>query len=103
LSTSIGKQTAKIKFWLGRQLEKKEHTDLAYELYQTAAEIDSSNEKIVDRLNSLKAKISSSSRYDYLIRNKLVTTSQLQEALAIAKKLKKSVDIDVFRMSFPGL
>ena len=86
------KQTAQIKFWLGRQLEKKEHSDLAYELYQTAAEIDSSDETIVDKLNSLKTKISSSSRYDYLVRNNLVTTNQLQEALAIAKKLKKSVE-----------
>ena len=87
------KQTAKIKFWLGRRLEKKEHSDLAYELYQTAAEIDSSNEQIVDKLNSLKTKISSSSRYDYLVRNNLVTTNQLQEALAIAKKLKKSIEL----------
>jgi type II secretory ATPase GspE/PulE/Tfp pilus assembly ATPase PilB-like protein len=86
------KQTANIKYWLGLQLEKKEHTDLAYELYQTAAEIDSSNEEIAEKLNSLKAKISSSSRYDYLIRNKLVTTNQLQEALAISKKLKKSIE-----------
>jgi len=86
------KKTAKIKFWLGLQLEKREHTDLAYELFQTAAEIDSSNEEFVDKLNSLKDKISSSSRYDYLIRNELVTTNQLQEALAISKKLKKSIE-----------
>ena len=86
------KQTARIKFWLGRQLEEKDHADLAYELYQTAAEIDSSNTEILDKLNSLKAKISSSSRYDYLIRNKRVTTAQLQEALTIAKKMKKSVE-----------
>ena len=87
------KQTAKIKFWLGRRLEKKEHSDLAYELYQTAAEIDSSNMAVVEKLNSLKTKISSSSRYDYLVRNKLVTTNQLQEALAIAKKMKKSIEL----------
>ncbi len=86
------KKIAKIKFWLGLQLEQKEHTGLAYELYQTAAEIDSSNEEIVEKLNSLKAKISTSSRYDYLIRNKRVTTNQLQEALTIAKKMRKSVE-----------
>ena len=87
------KQTAQIKFWLGQQLERKEQSDLAYELYQTATEIDSSNMEIVDKLNSLKAKISSSSRYDYLVRNKLVTTTQLQEALVISKKLKKSIEL----------
>jgi len=86
------KETAEIKYWLGLKLEKKDHTDLAYELYETAAEIDPSNREIQDKLESLKAKISSSSRYDYLVRNKIVTTQQLQETLAIAKKMNKSVD-----------
>ena len=86
------KETAELKYWLGLQLEKKDQNDLAYELYETAAEIDPSNKEILDRLNSLKAKISSSSRYDYLLRNKIVNTNQLQEALAIAKKINKSVE-----------
>ena len=58
------KETAELKYWLGLQLEKKDQKDLAYELYETASEIDPSNKEIIDRLNSLKAKISSSSRYD---------------------------------------
>ncbi len=86
------KETAEIKYWLGLQLEKKDHNDLAYELYQTASEIDPSNPEIIDKINSLKAKLSSSSRYDYLVRNKIVTTTQLQEALSIAKKLNKTVE-----------
>jgi type II secretory ATPase GspE/PulE/Tfp pilus assembly ATPase PilB-like protein len=86
------KQTAEIKYWLGLQLEKKDHNDLAYELYETASEIDPSNREIIDKFNSLKAKLSSSSRYDYLIRNKIVTTNQLQEALSIAKKMNKSIE-----------
>jgi type II secretory ATPase GspE/PulE/Tfp pilus assembly ATPase PilB-like protein len=86
------KETAEVKYWLGLQLERKDQNDLAYELYETATEIDPSNKEISDRLESLKAKISSSSRYDYLIRNKIVNTNQLQEALAIAKKMNKSVE-----------
>jgi len=86
------KETAEIKYWLGLQLERKDHNDLAYELYETAAEIDPSNSEITDKLNSLKAKISSSSRYDYLLRNKIVTTNQLQEALALAKKMNRSIE-----------
>ncbi len=86
------KETAQVKFWLGLQLEKKDHYDLAYDLYEAAAAIDPSNTEVVERLNSLKARISSSSRYDYLIRNKIVTTNQLQEALAIAKKMNKSIE-----------
>ena len=86
------KEIAELKFWLGLQLEKRDQNDLAYELYETAAEIDPSNKDISDRLNTLKAKISSSSRYDYLLRNEIVNTNQLQEALAIAKKMNKSVE-----------
>jgi type II secretory ATPase GspE/PulE/Tfp pilus assembly ATPase PilB-like protein len=86
------KETAEIKYWLGVQLEEKDHNDLAYELYETAAEIDSSSAEIQDKLASIKTKISSSSRYDYLMRNKIVTTHQLQEALALAKKMNKSIE-----------
>ena len=96
------KETAEIKYWIGLQLEKKDHNDQAYELYETAAEIDPSNMEILEKLNSLKAKISSSSRYDYLLRNKIATTNQLQEALAIAKKMSKSVEfvlVDRFGVS----
>ncbi len=96
------KETAEIKLWLGVQLEKKDHHDLAYELFETASKIDPANPEILNRLNSLKAKVSSSSRYDYLLRNKIVTTNQLQEALAIAKKMNKSVEfilVDRFSIS----
>ncbi len=86
------KETAEIKYWIGLQLEKKDQNARAHELYETAAEIDPSNTEIRDKLKSLGAKISSSSRYDYLLRNKIVTTNQLQEALTVAKKMKKSID-----------
>ena len=86
------KETAQVKFWLGLQLEKQEHFDLAYDLYEAAAAMDPSHAEVVERFNALKARISSSSRYDYLIRNKIVTTNQLKESLAIAKNMKKSVE-----------
>ena len=96
------KETAEIKYWLGLKLEKKDQNDLAYELYETAAEIDPSNADIQQKLDSLKDKISSSSRYDYLLRNTIATTNQLQEALAIAKKMSKSIEfvlVDRFGIS----
>ena len=86
------KETAQVKFWLGLQLEKKNHFDLAYDLYEAAAAIDNTNTEVIERINSLKSRISSSSRYDYLIRNKIVNTNQLQEALTIAKNMNKSVE-----------
>ncbi|UCG09046.1 MAG: Flp pilus assembly complex ATPase component TadA [Desulfobacterales bacterium] len=94
-------ETAKLKFWLGTQMEKKAQNDLATELYKKASEIDPNDKEITDKLNSLSSKISSSSRYDYLLSTKLVTTNQLQDALAISKKINKSVEfvlIDRFKV-----
>jgi type II secretory ATPase GspE/PulE/Tfp pilus assembly ATPase PilB-like protein len=86
------KETARINFWLGQQLEKRGLHDLAFEHYRTASEMDASDAEITARLNALKGKLSNNSRYDYLLRNKILSTQQLQEALAIAKKANKSVD-----------
>ena len=92
---------AQIKFWLGRKLEKRNYPDLAVELYTAAAEIEPDNPDIAERLNALQSEVSSSSRYDFLLRNNIVTTNQLQEALAIAKKMNRSVEfvlVDRFRV-----
>jgi type II secretory ATPase GspE/PulE/Tfp pilus assembly ATPase PilB-like protein len=98
------RQTAQIKLWLGQQLEKKELYDPAYELYQAAEKLEPSDSLVAQCLNGLKSKLSTESRYDYLLRNKVVTTNQLQEALAIAKKINKSVEfvlIDRFKVKEP--
>ena len=95
------KENAQIQFWLGIEMEKRDQRDQALELYETAAKIDSKNQEIKEKLNSIKSSISTSSRYDYLLKNKLVTTNQLQEALAICKKIGKSVEfvlIDRFKV-----
>jgi type II secretory ATPase GspE/PulE/Tfp pilus assembly ATPase PilB-like protein/tetratricopeptide (TPR) repeat protein len=96
------KETARTNFWLGQQLEKRELNDLAFELYNAAAEMDAADTEIAARLNALKGKLSNNSRYDYLLRNKIVSTNQLQEALALAKKINKSVDyvlVDRFKVN----
>jgi len=52
--------------------------------------------------NTLSSKMASSSRFDYLLSQNLVTTNQLQEALAISKKINKSVEfvlIDRFKVN----
>ena len=86
------KETAQIQFWLGCEMEKRDQRDQALEVFETAAKIDPKNTEIANKMESLKSSISSSSRYDYLLRNKMVTTNQLQEALAISKKIGKSVE-----------
>ena len=95
------RETARVQFWLGQQMERKDMHDLSFDLYRTAAELDAADPEIAERLKALKAKLSSNSRYDYLLRSKLISTQQLQEALAIAKKAKKSVEyvlIDRFKI-----
>ncbi|MGD2098989.1 MAG: ATPase, T2SS/T4P/T4SS family [Desulfobacterales bacterium] len=86
------KEIAQIQFWLGCEMEKHEQRDQALELFETAAKIDSQNHDISGKIESLKSSMSTSSRYDYLLRNQLVTTNQLQDALAISKKAGKSVE-----------
>jgi len=86
------KETAQIQFWLGSEMEKRDQHEQALDLFETAAKIDSQNAEISRKLESLKSSLSTSSRYDYLLSNKVVTTNQLQEALAISKKMGKSVE-----------
>jgi len=86
------KETARIQFWLGTEMEKRDQRDQALELFETAVKIDPNNAEVTRKLESLKSNISTSSRYDYLLRNNLVTTNQLQEALAISKKIGKSLE-----------
>ncbi len=94
-------ETAKIKFALGLELEKRNHIDLAVDLFTAASNIDPSNKQISEKLKSIETSISTNSRYDYLIRLNLVTTEQLQDALTLSKKLNKSVEfvlIDRFKI-----
>ena len=86
------KETAQIQFWLGSEMENREQRDQALELFETAAKIDPQDKEISGKIESLKSSLASSSRYDYLLRNKMVTTNQLQDALAISKKAGKSVE-----------
>ena len=95
------KENAQIQCWLGSEMEKRGQRDQALELYESAAKIDPESKEIANKVNSLTSSISTSSRYDYLLRNKLVNTNQLQEALAISKKIGKSVEfvlIDRFQV-----
>ena len=104
---SLGnRETARIKYWLGQQLEKRSQGDLAFEIYRAAAELDPADPDIAARLNALKGKLSSNSRYDYLLRSKVISTNQLQEALAISRKISKSVEYvlaDRFKVAVPEL
>jgi type II secretory ATPase GspE/PulE/Tfp pilus assembly ATPase PilB-like protein len=48
--------------------------------------------EVAKNLDAVAASSASSSKYDYLLREKKVTTDQLQKAFALAKKMNKSVE-----------
>jgi tetratricopeptide (TPR) repeat protein len=73
------KENAQIQFWLGNEMEKRDQRDQALELFETAAKIDPKNEEITNKINSLQSNLSTSSRYDFLLQNKSVTTKNREK------------------------
>jgi len=93
---------ARIKFAIGQELEKRDLRDQAHDLYTDASKLDASNSEIKKRLDSVSATFASGSKYDHLLRENMVTTDKLQEAFALSKKMKKSVEfvlIEHFRIN----
>ncbi len=86
------KTTAEIKFVFGQQMKEKGHDDLALEYFESVKEIDPEFAEIDTYVTDALSSATYESRYDYLIRYKIVTTTQLQNALVIAKKSKHSVE-----------
>jgi type II secretory ATPase GspE/PulE/Tfp pilus assembly ATPase PilB-like protein len=84
---------ATIQFWLGAEFEKRNQRELALELYGATAKSNPKCVQIKSKIRSLKSNIANSSKYDYLMKEKLVTTIQLKEALEISKKIDKSVEL----------
>ncbi|MBN1626297.1 MAG: Flp pilus assembly complex ATPase component TadA [Deltaproteobacteria bacterium] len=85
-------QSARIKFALGLEMEKRDNKEQALYFYETASQLDPKNTDIKERLNALAAQFATGSKYDYLLKNKLVTTEQLLDALAQSKKARQSVE-----------
>ena len=81
-----------IKYAIGQELEKRDLRDQAHDLYSDASKLDPQNAEIKKRLDSVSASFASGSKYDYLLRENMVTTDKLQQAFALSKKMKKSVE-----------
>ncbi len=95
------KERVQIKLRLGMEMEKRGEKELALDLYRSAKEIDPEDKDIKHKLDSIIASLSSGSKYDYLLNQKMVTAEQLQKALALSKKRNKSVEyilIEYFRV-----
>ena len=79
-------------FKLGMEMENKDHKDLALEVYESVKKIDPQFEGLETKVKSIKDRRVYDSRYGYLLDSKIITTSQLQNALALSKKSHRSVE-----------
>ncbi len=87
-----GSDAARLRFLLGQEMEKRDHREQAHSMYKEAHAASPSDTEIKKSLDSITASLTSGSRYDYLLKNNLVTTDRLQQAFALAKRLNKSVE-----------
>ncbi|HUT69169.1 MAG TPA: GspE/PulE family protein [Desulfatiglandales bacterium] len=95
------KERVQIKFRLGMEMEKRGQKELALNLYRSAKQIDPEDTDIKKKLDSIIGSLSSGSKYDYLLNQKMVTPEKLQKALALSKRMSKSVEhvlIEHFRI-----
>jgi type II secretory ATPase GspE/PulE/Tfp pilus assembly ATPase PilB-like protein len=106
LITSDGRidnvKKARINYCFGLDMEKRDQRENALELYKSAAKIDPQNIETGKRIEALSATLSFNSKYDYLLKYKIVTTDQLQKAFALSKKINKSVEfvlIDQYKIN----
>jgi hypothetical protein len=83
---------AQIKFVLGQELEKRDHREHALDCYKEANQLNPGDVEVKKRMDSIAATFTSGSKYEYLLREKMVTTDQLQKAFALSKKMNKSVE-----------
>jgi type II secretory ATPase GspE/PulE/Tfp pilus assembly ATPase PilB-like protein len=86
------KNKALITFLLGLEMERRENRELALALYEAGKALDSENHEIRESFKSLRARLASGSRYDYLVNRNKVDTEKLQKALSLSKQYKKSVE-----------
>ncbi|MCK4985769.1 MAG: hypothetical protein KAS40_09640, partial [Desulfobacterales bacterium] len=75
---------AHIRFLFGQEMEKRDHREVALDNYKAANKLNSGNAEIKKRMDSISATFTSGSKYDYLLREKMVTTDKLQQAFALS-------------------
>ncbi len=83
---------ASVRYHLGASLEQRDYKELAVSSYQSVQKIDPVYPKIKEKIKSTEPGKRYESKYDYLLKNEIVTTDQLQKALGISKKSRKSVE-----------
>ena len=85
-------EKSEVLFLSGIEMEKSGYKDHAVRLYRLARESDPENDEIKEKINVITASLSTGSKYDYLLNENLMNTEQLKQALAMSKKMNKSVE-----------
>jgi len=83
-------EKVQILLGLAKEMEKRDQKPLAEELINIAAQFDPAHPEIGRLLETGQAPVQS--RYDYLLRNQIVTSTQLQHALEAGKQKDQSVE-----------
>lgn len=86
------KDISQIKLWLGKEMAKKDHNDIAVSLFKEALNLDPNNTEASNKLNSLLSNSSNNSKFDFLLSSSMVTQDQLQKSLELSKKTGKSIE-----------
>ena len=81
-----------LKYHFGLEMEKRDYRDLALDLYEEGEKDAPDHPELLKRIETLRSRLSSGSKYDFLLRQKMVTTEQLQKAATLAKQSRKSVE-----------
>jgi len=77
---------------MGVELKKKDHKDLALDVFESVSKINPQYDGLQTEVKSIQDSRVYDSKYGYLLESKIITTSQLQNALALSKKSNRSVE-----------
>ena len=90
------------KYRLGLDLERRGHRDRALKAFRESLALNPANADVKVRLESASGSGTSGSRYDHLMEKGIITSEQLQKALVVSKRARKSVEFvlaDMFGIS----
>jgi type II secretory ATPase GspE/PulE/Tfp pilus assembly ATPase PilB-like protein len=101
IASTMGLSTvdrADLNYRVGLELEKNGYKDRALHLFRQALSMNPLNAELKARVESMIGPGAAGSRYDYLKAEKIITSDQLQAALAVSKRSRKSVEYALIEM-----
>jgi type II secretory ATPase GspE/PulE/Tfp pilus assembly ATPase PilB-like protein len=87
-----GARAALVRQLVDLEIEKRNPQDSARDALKAAAEMGTTEAEAAKQPETVPTSSASSSKYDYLLQQKMVSTDQLQRAFGLSKKMNKSVE-----------